>query len=158
VASRKGTAEGTRGPCDLRSNIGCMKTKSYPEVTGDLAPVYQEEGEQGQGDPSRSERDMEFVRETMLTTQVQNVIVRIEMVAQDLILTTSSTLAWGMELLNHIGQHCRWPHMVKSEVANRVNEITKLPLEFLTKRRMQMAPTTWAAECCAHMLWQKRTR
>jgi hypothetical protein len=83
MASRKGTAEGARGPCDLRSNIGCMKTKNYPEVTGDLAPVYQEEGEQGQGDPSRSERDMEFVRQTMLTTQVQNVIVRIEMVAQD---------------------------------------------------------------------------
>ncbi len=36
-----------------------------------------------------------------------------------------------------------------------MNEITKLPLEFATKRRMQMSPTSWAAECCAHVLWVK---
>ncbi len=81
---------------------------------------------------------MEFVQKT---EQVQNVIVRIEMVGQDLILAASgddaqrlkrsmrafkSALAWGMELLNHIGQHCRWPHTVRSEVASRVNEIVKL--------------------------------
>jgi hypothetical protein len=116
MASRKGTAGEARGPCDLRSNIGCVETESYLEVTGD-APVYQGEGEQGQGGPSRSERDMEFVRETMLMTQVQNVIVRIEIVVQDLILTASghdaqrlkrsmrafiSTLAWRMELLGGI--------------------------------------------------------
>jgi hypothetical protein len=111
MASRKETAEGTRGPSDLRSNAGCMKTESYLEVTEDLAFVYQEEGEQGQGCPSRSERDMEFVRRTMLTTQVQNVVVRVEMVGRDLILTASgddaqrlkrsmrafkSALAWGI--------------------------------------------------------------
>jgi hypothetical protein len=95
-------------------------------MTGDLAPVYQEEGEQGRKGLSRSERDMEFVRETMLTAQVQSIIVRIEMVAQDLIQTASgddsqrlkrsmrafkSTLAWGMELLDHIGQHLQMaPH------------------------------------------------
>ncbi len=33
-----------------------------------------------------------------------------------------------------------------------MNEITRLPLEFATKRRMQMAPTTWATEYCAHVL------
>jgi hypothetical protein len=66
-----------------------------------------------------------------------------------------SALAWGMELLGHVGQHCKWPHMVRSEVAIRVNEITKLPLEVATKRRIQMAPTTWAAECCAHALWAR---
>jgi hypothetical protein len=60
-----------------------------------------------------------------------------------------------MELLEHIRQHCKWPHTVKSEVANRVNEIKKLPLEFATKRRMQMSPTSWAAECCAHVTWTK---
>jgi hypothetical protein len=73
--------------------------------------VYKEEGEQGQGGPSRRERDMEFVRRTMLTTQVQNVVVRVKMVGQDLILTASqddvqglkrsmrafkSALAWGI--------------------------------------------------------------
>ncbi len=116
--------------------------------------MYQEEGNQGQGGLSRSERDKEFVRKTMLTTQVQNVIVRIEMIGQDLILTTigddaqqlkgsmrafKSALTWGMEVLSHKGQHCMWPHMVTS----CVNEIAKLPLEFAMKRRMQMAPTGW---------------
>jgi mevalonate kinase len=46
--------------------------------------VYQGEGEQGQEGLSRSERDMEFV-----TTQIQSIITRIEMVAQDLIQTAS---------------------------------------------------------------------
>jgi hypothetical protein len=147
-----------------------MKTESYLEVTGDLTPVYQEEEEQGQGDLSRSERDMEFVRRTMLTTQVQNVFLRIEMVGQDLILTASGddaqllqwsmrafklALARGMELLNHIGRHCKWPHMVSSKVASRINDIGKLPLEFATKRRMQMAPTTRAAECSTHVQWAR---
>jgi hypothetical protein len=59
-----------------------------------------------------------------------------------------SALAWGMDLQDNIGQHCRWPPTVKSEVASRVNEIMKLPLEFATKKRMQMLPTFWAAECC----------
>jgi hypothetical protein len=119
--------------------------------------VYQGEGVQGREGLSRSERDMEFVRKTMLTT-------RIEIVAQDLIQTASgddaqrlkrsmrafkSALAWGMELLDHIGQHCKWPPTVKSEVANRVSEITKVPLEFATKRRMQMSPTSWAAVWCS---------
>jgi hypothetical protein len=66
-----------------------------------------------------------------------------------------SALAWGMGLLEHIGQHCKWPPTVKSEVANRVSEITKAPLEFAAKRRMQMSPTSWAAECSAHVAWAK---
>jgi hypothetical protein len=44
---------------------------------------------------------------------------------------------------------------VKNEVASRVSEITKVPLEFATKRRMQMSPTSWAAECDAHVSWAK---
>jgi hypothetical protein len=54
------------------------------------------------------------------------------MVAQDLIQTASGddaqrlkrsmrafklALAWGMGVLDHIGQHCKWPPTVKSEVA-----------------------------------------
>ncbi len=48
-----------------------------------------------------------------------------------------------MGVLDHIGQHCKWPPTVKSEVANRVSELTKALLEFAVKRRMQMAPTSW---------------
>ncbi len=86
MASREEAAGGAGGPRDQRSEIGCRKTERYLEVTGDLAPVYQEEGEHGRDGLSRSERDMEFVKETMLTTEVQSIIPRIEMVAQDLIL------------------------------------------------------------------------
>ncbi len=113
---------------------------------------------------------MEFVNETMRTGQIQSIITRIEMVAQDLIQTASgddaqglkrsmrafkSALAWGMGVLDHIGQHCKWPPTVKSEVAIRVSEMTKAPLEFAVKRRMQMSPTSWAAECNAHDAWAK---
>ena len=139
-------------------------------MTGDLAPVYQGEGEQGREGLSRSEKDVEFVNETMRTGQIQSIITRIEMVAQDLIQTASgddtqrlkrsmrafkSALAWGMGVLDHIGQHCKWPPTVKSEVASRVSEMTKAPLEFAVKRRMQMSPTSWAAECSAHVAWAK---
>jgi hypothetical protein len=161
---------GAEGPRDLRSEVGRRKTESYLETTGDHAPVYQGEGEQGREGLSRSERDMEFVTETKCTTQIQSIFMRIEMVAEDLIQTATgddaqrikrsmrafkSALAWGMGLLDHIGQHCKWPPTVKSEVANRVSEITKVPLEFATKRRMQMSPTSWAAECSAHVTWAK---
>jgi hypothetical protein len=44
---------------------------------------------------------------------------------------------------------------VKSEVASRLSEITKAPLEFAAKRKMQMSPTSWAAECNAHVAWAK---
>jgi hypothetical protein len=106
----------------------------------------------------------------MRTDQIQSIITRIEMVAQDLIQTASgddeqrlkrsmrafkSALAWGMGVLDHIGQHCKWPPTVKSKVANRVSEMTKAPLEFAVKRRMQMAPTSREAECSAHVAWAK---
>ncbi len=92
------------------------------------------------------------------------------MVAQDLIQTASGddaqrlkrsmrafklALAWGMGVLDHIGRHCKWPPTVKSEVASRVSEMTKAPLEFAVKRRMQMASTSWEAECSAHLAWAK---
>ena len=40
-------------------------------------------------------------------------------------------------------------------MASRVSEMTKAPLEFAVKRRMQMAPTSWEAECSAHVAWAK---
>ncbi len=124
MAGRKEAAEGAEGLRDLRSEISRRKTESYLEMSGDLVPVYQGEGEQGWEGLSRSERDIEFVTETMCTAQIQGIITRIEMVAQDLIQTASgddaqrlkrsmrafkSALTWGMGLLDHIGQHCKWP-------------------------------------------------
>jgi hypothetical protein len=44
---------------------------------------------------------------------------------------------------------------VKSKVASRVSKMTKALLEFAVKRRMQMSPTSWAAECNAHVAWAK---
>ena len=89
MAGREEAAERAEGSRDLGSEIGRQKTESYLETTGDFAPVYQGEGEQGQEGLSRSERDMEFVTETMCTAQIQSIITRIEMVAQDLIQTAS---------------------------------------------------------------------
>ncbi len=89
MAGRREAAEGTGGPCDLGSKIGRRKTESYLETTGDLAPVYQEEEVHGREGLSRSDKDMEFVRETMLTDQMQSIIARIEIVARDLIQTAS---------------------------------------------------------------------
>ncbi len=57
MASRMETADGARGSSDARSKTICTKTMSYLEAAGDLAPVYQEAGDQGKGGPSRSERD-----------------------------------------------------------------------------------------------------
>jgi hypothetical protein len=91
MAGREEAAERAEGSRDLGSEIGRQKTESYLETTGDLALVYQGEGAQGREGLSRSERDMEFVRETMLMTQIQSITTRIEMVAQDLIQTRVET-------------------------------------------------------------------
>jgi hypothetical protein len=91
-AKMVGREEATKeagGPHDLRSGIGGQKAESNLETTGDLAPVYQGEGEQGREGLSRSERDMEFVNETMRTGQIRSIIARVEMVAQDIIHTAS---------------------------------------------------------------------
>ena len=159
---------GTEGPQDRRPEAEKAKAKSNLETTGTLAPVYQEGGAHDWKSMSKSERDLEFVNETMRTDQMQNIFMRLEMVAQDLIQTASgddaqrlkrstrafkSALAWGMGVLKHIGQHCKWPPTVRSEVASRVGKMTKAPLEFAAKRRMQMAPTSWETECNAHVAW-----
>ncbi len=115
---------GTGGPHDQRSGAGRVKAENSLETTESLAPVYQEEGVQDWEGLSKSERDLDFVNETMRTDQIQSIITRIEMVAQDLIQTASGddaqrlkrsmrafklALAWGMGVLDHIGQHCKWP-------------------------------------------------
>jgi hypothetical protein len=95
MAGRDEATKGAGGPHDLRSEIGGRKTESILETTGDLAPVYPEEGEQGLEGLSRSERDVEFVNETMRTSQIQGIITRVEMVAQDLIQTGAGTMHSG---------------------------------------------------------------
>ncbi len=51
--------------------------------------MYQGEGIQDWEGLSKSERDMDFVNETMRMDQIQSIITRIEMVTQDLIQTAS---------------------------------------------------------------------
>jgi hypothetical protein len=153
MAGRDEATRGTEGPCDQRSGIGGRKTESSLETTGNLAPVYQGEGDRDREGLSSSVKDVEFVNETMRTDQIQSIITRIEMVAQDLIQTASgddaqrlkrsmrafkSALAWGMGVLDHIGRHCKWPPTVKNEVASRVSEMTKAPLEFAVKTTRQV--------------------
>ena len=89
MAGRDEAKAGTEGPHDQRSGIGRGKAESSLETTGNLAPVYRGEGDQGREGLSRSEKDVEFVNETMRTDQIQSIITRIEMVAQDLIQTAS---------------------------------------------------------------------
>ncbi len=81
TAGRDEATTGTEGPHDQRSEIGGGKTESSLETTGNLAPVYRGEGDQDREGLSRSERDVEFVNETMRTDQIQSIITRIEMVA-----------------------------------------------------------------------------
>jgi hypothetical protein len=89
MAGREEAKAGTEGPHGQRSEIGRMKAESSLETTGSLAPVYREEGIQDWEGLSKSERDLDFVNETMRTDQIQSIITRIEMVAQDLIQTAS---------------------------------------------------------------------
>ncbi|MFO0000056.1 MAG: hypothetical protein ACK559_02915, partial [bacterium] len=69
---------GTEDPQNRRSEAGNVKAESSLETTGSLAPVYQEGEVQDWKGLSKSERDLDFVNETMRTDQIQNVIVRIE--------------------------------------------------------------------------------
>ena len=80
---------GTEGPQDKRPEACKAKVESNLETTGTLAPVYQEGGAHDRKGMSKSERDLEFVNETMRTDQMQNIIMRLEAVAQDLIQTAS---------------------------------------------------------------------
>ena len=81
---------GTEGPHDRKPEVCMAKVESHLETTGTLAPVYQEGG--AHDGMSKSDRDLEFVHETMRTDQVQNIFMRLEMVAQDRIQTASGDL------------------------------------------------------------------
>ncbi len=71
MAGKKEAKAGTEGPPhDQRSGIGRVKAESSLETTGSLAPVYREEGIQDWEGLSKSERDLDFVNETMRTDQI----------------------------------------------------------------------------------------
>ena len=67
MAGRDEAKAGTEGPHDQRSEIGRVKAESSLETTGNLAPVYRGEGSQDWEGLSKSERDLDFVNETMRT-------------------------------------------------------------------------------------------
>ncbi len=71
MAGRDEAKAGTEGPHDQRSGIGKVKTESSLETTGSLAPMYWEEGIQDREGLSKSERDLDFVNETMRTDQIE---------------------------------------------------------------------------------------
>ncbi len=65
MAGREEAKAGTEGPHDQRSETGKVKAESSLETTGSLAPEYREEGIQDWEGLSKSERDLDFVNETM---------------------------------------------------------------------------------------------
>jgi hypothetical protein len=83
-----------------------VKAESSLETTGSLAPVYRGEETQDWEGLSKSERDLDFVNETMRTDQIQSIITRIEMVAQDLIQTASRDDAQRLKRPSRGGWEC----------------------------------------------------
>ena len=71
MAGRDEAATGTEGPHDQRSGIGRGKAESSLETTGNLEPVYRGEGIQDWEGLSKSERDLDFVNETMQTPDTE---------------------------------------------------------------------------------------
>ena len=69
MAGRDEATAGTEGPRDQRSEIGRVKAESSLETTGNLEPVYRGEGIQDWEGLSKSERDMDFVNETIEQTR-----------------------------------------------------------------------------------------
>jgi hypothetical protein len=72
---------------------------------------------------------MDFVRRMMVSAQVQNVVARVDLAGQNLIVAANeddsqnmqhhtrrykSALAWSMDRLDRIGQRCGWPHAVRN--------------------------------------------
>jgi hypothetical protein len=64
---KEGAKTGTKGPHDQRSEAGRVKAESSLETTGSLAPIYRGEETQDWEGLSKSERDLDFVNETMRT-------------------------------------------------------------------------------------------
>ncbi len=94
MASRDKVGE-ARGLSESRPVISCPRAGSCfacrerDKVAENLAPLYREGRDQALDGPSKSVRDMNFVWIIMLSAQVQDVVARVEMVGQDLFLTTN---------------------------------------------------------------------
>jgi hypothetical protein len=91
------------------------------EVVG-FSPLYAAETEQSSAEAGTSERNMEFIRRTMLSAKVQDVVANLA--GQNLLVATNrrdpqnlqphsralrTALAWGMGHLGHIGQRVDGP-------------------------------------------------
>ncbi len=98
---------------------------------------------------------MEFVRRTMLSAKVQDVVAKVDLPGQNFLVATNRNdpqnlrrclqalkivLVRGMGHLDHIGQRCGWPDVVKNEIEGRVQEIAKTPLDSSSRRMTQMLP------------------
>jgi len=103
-------------------------------------PVITTEAEQRDAKRGTNEQDMEFVRKIMLLAKVQDVAAKVDLAGQNHLVATYKSdlhnlrchsralrigLAWGIECLDHVGQRCGWPNVVKGEIAGRIQEIAK---------------------------------
>jgi hypothetical protein len=119
------------------------------------------ETRQGSVEESTKEQDMKFVKKTMLSAKVQDVVTKVDLVGQNLLVATNkcdpqymrcrsralqAALAWIMTHLDHVGQRRGWPEVVRDEITGRIQEIAKTPLETLAQRLAHMAPISWGAE------------
>jgi hypothetical protein len=113
------------------------------------------ESEQSSAEACTSEKNMEFVRRTMLSAKVQDVVAKVDLPGQNFLVATNRNdpqnlrrclqalkivLVRGMGHLDHIGQRCGWPDVVKNEIEGRVQEIAKTPLDSSSRRMTQMLP------------------
>ena len=126
------------------------------------------ESEQSSAEACTSEKNMEFVRRTMLSAKVQDIVAKVDFPVQNFLVAMNRSdpknlqrcsralktiLALGMGHLDHISQRFGWPNVVKNEIEGRVQEIAKTPLESFSRRMMQMLPVSWGAECSTYVQW-----
>jgi hypothetical protein len=132
---------------------GYFSCRENDRGAGDFSPLYTTESEQSSAEACTSEKNMEFVRRTMLSAKVQDVVTKVDLAGQNLLVAMNrsnpqnlrcrsqalrTALACGMGHLDYKGQHCGWPDVVKDKIAGRIQEIPKKPLESLPRRLTQM--------------------
>jgi hypothetical protein len=125
MASRSNGAGEDRNWDELRMNRNNAQAGGYfscKERDGEaegFSPLYSEKTEQSCAGANAGKEVLEFVWRTMLSTQVQDVVAKVDLVGQNLMVATNgnklrnlrrrlralkTTLAWGMDCLDHIGQ------------------------------------------------------
>jgi hypothetical protein len=94
--------------------------EDYVEV-GDFSPLNAAETEQSSAEAGTSEKNMEFVRRTMLSATVQEVVAKVDLAVQNLLVATKrsdpqnlqhrsralrTALAWATGHLDYVDQRC----------------------------------------------------